>query len=77
MALFILTFIVIAVCILGMSLGVLYGKPPIKGTCGGGRDIPGLDAGDTCSGACGNKGHGETLTKGKGCPNKRHRKQTA
>ncbi|MCP4407823.1 MAG: hypothetical protein GY807_08680 [Gammaproteobacteria bacterium] len=74
MALFILTFVVIAVCILGMSVGVLYGKTPIKGTCGGGRNIPGLDAGDACSGVCGNKGD-KDHAKEKVCPNRQRRKQ--
>jgi hypothetical protein len=55
MIVFILSFIIIAMCILGMSLSLLYGRGPIKGSCGATEDIPGLDAGDGCTGACGTK----------------------
>lgn len=55
MIVFILSFIVIAFCILGLSLSLIYGRGPIKGSCGATENLPGFDTGDGCSGACGTK----------------------
>jgi hypothetical protein len=35
MELFVLSFLVIGLVIAGMAIGVLSGRPPIKGSCGG------------------------------------------
>lgn len=35
MTLFFITFIVIAIVMAGMSIGVLFGRQSIKGSCGG------------------------------------------
>lgn len=53
MKIFILTFLVILLAILGMSIGALAGRRPIQGGCGGkGREI---GAGIGC-GTCGVEG---------------------
>ncbi|MDC9725061.1 MAG: (Na+)-NQR maturation NqrM [Gammaproteobacteria bacterium] len=49
MSIFIATFIIIAVAVLGMAIGVIMGKPAIKGSCGGLNQV-GLSG--SCSGAC-------------------------
>jgi hypothetical protein len=47
MELFLLTFVVISCAVLGMAVGVLCGRPSIKGSCGGlGGQCP------TCTGKC-------------------------
>lgn len=35
MTVFVLTLVVVGLVILGMAAGVLAGRPPIKGSCGG------------------------------------------
>ena len=32
---FLLTFIILAIAICGLAVGVIAGRPPIKGSCGG------------------------------------------
>jgi uncharacterized protein len=49
MSIFIATFIVIAIAVLGMAIGVLLGRPAIKGSCGGLNQV-GL--GGSCGGTC-------------------------
>lgn len=49
MSIFIATFIVIALAVVGMAVGILLGRPAIKGSCGGLNNI-GLSG--SCSGAC-------------------------
>ncbi|MBL4762366.1 MAG: (Na+)-NQR maturation NqrM [Gammaproteobacteria bacterium] len=49
MSIFISTFIIIAIAVIGMAIGVLMGRPAIKGSCGGLNQI-GLTG--SCSGAC-------------------------
>jgi len=49
MSVFIATFIIIAIAIIGMAIGVIAGRPAIKGSCGGLNQI-GLSG--SCSGAC-------------------------
>lgn len=46
---FFTTFIVIVIAVLGMAIGVLLGRPAIKGSCGGLNQI-GLTG--SCSGVC-------------------------
>ena len=50
MAIFLASFIVIALAVAGMALGVLLGRRPIAGSCGG---LNALEGGDGC-GACAN-----------------------
>ena len=52
MSAFIATFIIMAVAIFAMAIGVIFGKPAIKGSCGGLNQI-GLTG--SCSGACSSK----------------------
>jgi hypothetical protein len=49
MSVFIATFIIIGIAVIGMAIGVLMGRPAIKGSCGGLNQI-GLSG--SCSGAC-------------------------
>jgi len=49
MSIFIITFIIITVAVIGMAMGVILGRPAIKGSCGGLNQI-GLAG--SCSGAC-------------------------
>lgn len=49
MSIFITTFIIMAIAIIGMAIGVILGRPAIKGSCGGLNQV-GLAG--SCSGAC-------------------------
>jgi len=49
MSTFIATFIIIAIAVIGMAIGVILGRPAIKGSCGGLNQV-GLAG--SCSGAC-------------------------
>lgn len=49
MSIFIATFVIIAIAVIGMAIGVILGRPAIKGSCGGLNQI-GLAG--SCSGAC-------------------------
>ena len=49
MSIFIATFVIIGIAVLGMAIGVLLGRPAIKGSCGGLNQV-GLSG--SCSGAC-------------------------
>ncbi len=49
MSIFIATFIVITIAVVGMAVGVILGRPAIKGSCGGLNQV-GLAG--SCSGAC-------------------------
>ena len=50
MALFFISMLVIGLVIVGMAIGVLAGRPPIKGSCGG-MGALGIDtACDLCGG---------------------------
>jgi len=55
MATFILTLGIIAVAFSALSLGVILGRAPIKGSCGGLACVPGAD----CA-ACPNKNKRDT-----------------
>lgn len=35
MAIFAISFVLLVLAMLGMAIGVLFGRPPIRGTCGG------------------------------------------
>lgn len=49
MSTFIATFVVIIIAVIGMAIGVILGRPAIKGSCGGLNQV-GLAG--SCSGAC-------------------------
>lgn len=55
MATFILTLGIIAIAFIALSLGVIVGRTPIKGSCGGLACVPGAD----CA-ACPNKNKRDT-----------------
>ena len=50
MAIFIFTFAIIGIAFVALSVGVIFGRAPIKGSCGGLACVPGAD----CA-ACPNK----------------------
>ncbi|MFQ5995473.1 MAG: (Na+)-NQR maturation NqrM [Acidiferrobacterales bacterium] len=53
MEIFLLSFVVLAIAILGMAIGVLFGRRGIKGSCGGLKTIEGLESDcPVCSGTC-------------------------
>ena len=45
-----LTFVAIATVILLMSVGVLFGRKPVQGSCGGMNNIEGLKECELCGG---------------------------
>ena len=45
MQLFIMTFAIVLVAIAGLAVGVLAGRAPIKGSCGGLACLKGMDCG--------------------------------
>ena len=47
MTIFVLSFVLFLLAILGMAAGVLAGRPAIKGSCGG------LNRGEKTAGGCG------------------------
>lgn len=53
MEIFLISFVVIAIAVLGMAIGVVLGRRPIKGSCGGLNTIDGLEC--ACSTPCENK----------------------
>lgn len=50
MATYLIAFLVFALVIAGMSIGVLAGRGRIQGSCGGLNQIPGIES--DCGGAC-------------------------
>lgn len=50
MGIFFATFIIMALAVLGMAAGVMLGRSPIKGSCGGLNKIAGIDC--ACSQPC-------------------------
>jgi hypothetical protein len=53
MEIFLISFVVMVIALLGMGVGVLFGKSPIKGSCGGLNTLSrlGLDC-SSCSKPC-------------------------
>jgi len=64
MSTFVFAFVVFLLAFLGLGLGLLLGRSPLKGSCGGLGSIPGIkpDCGGQCQGR--NSGNGE-------CPRRR------
>jgi len=52
MTVFIITFIVFSAALVAMAIGVIFGRPAIKGSCGGLNNIDGLGKCEFCSGTC-------------------------
>jgi uncharacterized protein len=50
MASFLITFLVMAVVIVIMSVGVLFGRKPVQGSCGGMNNIEGMGECEICGG---------------------------
>ena len=52
MTLFLITLAVFGLVLLGMSVGVIFGNRPIRGTCGGLSHAEGTPAQMTCDACC-------------------------
>lgn len=50
MSLFLMTFLIMILAFLGLALGVLLGRSPIKGSCGGLNQIAGIEC--ACAEPC-------------------------
>lgn len=50
MSLFLMTFLIMILAFLGLALGVLLGRSPIKGSCGGLNQIAGIEC--ACAKPC-------------------------
>jgi uncharacterized protein len=50
MATFVMSFLILAVVMTGMAVGVLFGRKPIKGTCGGLNSTEGQTSCQLCGG---------------------------
>lgn len=48
MTIFFITFIVMGIALIGMAVGVIAGRPAIKGSCGGLNNV-GIDSNCACS----------------------------
>jgi uncharacterized protein len=47
---YVIAFLLFATVIAGMSVGIMFGRPRIEGSCGGLNRIPGAES--DCGGAC-------------------------
>lgn len=53
MQIFILTFVILGLSIIGLSIGVILSNRRIQGSCGGINAIPGMDKSEcSCSNPC-------------------------
>ena len=60
MEIFLATLLLIGIAVLAMSLGVILGRPPLRGTCGGIGQLTGTGC-QHCTPGCGaSGGAGET-----------------
>lgn len=50
MQILLITFVLIALVILIMSVGVIMGRKPVQGSCGGLNNIAGMDECELCGG---------------------------
>ncbi len=55
MAMFLITFAVMVLAIAGMAIGVLFGRTPIAGSCGGLNAVNGSSECQSCSRPCSSK----------------------
>jgi len=51
MGLFVITVVVVGIALAAMSIGVIFGREPIKGSCGGLGNIAGAECGICGAGA--------------------------
>ncbi len=51
MATLVITFLIIAIVIGIMSVGVIMGRKPVQGSCGGLNNVEGLDECELCGGS--------------------------
>ena len=51
MAVFLISFLLIATVVLIMSVGVIMGRKPIQGSCGGLNNLSGMDECELCGGS--------------------------
>ena len=61
---FIAVFSVLMLVVIGMAVGVLFGRAPIKGSCGGLANV-GVERACGCTDVCANEVEAEQLTAGK------------
>ena len=52
MALFLVTFLIMALAVAGMAVGVMFGMSPIAGSCGGLNAVNGSGECQSCSRPC-------------------------
>ena len=52
MELFLVTFFVLTLAVAGMAVGVMFGRSPIAGSCGGLNAVNGSGACQSCSRPC-------------------------
>ena len=55
MAMFLVTFGVMLLAVAGMAIGVIFGRTPIAGSCGGLNAVNGSSACQSCSRPCSSK----------------------
>lgn len=55
MQVFLMTFFILAVVVIAMSLGVIFSNREIKGSCGGLNKIKGLEGSCKCEKPCENR----------------------
>ena len=63
MEVFLASLLLIGIAVLAMSLGVILGRPPFRGTCGGIGQVTGTGCPHCESGCGGSGGAGETDVK--------------
>jgi hypothetical protein len=51
MAVFLISFLLIVTVVLIMSVGVIMGRKPVQGSCGGLNSLSGMDECELCGGS--------------------------
>lgn len=62
MGTFIAVFVVLMLVVIGMSVGVIFGRPPLKGSCGGLGNV-GVERACGCTDVCANEEQKEVQDK--------------